>query len=195
MSDNKQHETQNFTMKALSTVIRKLLHDRPSSDHGTTAVGYFYVDFRDDKKQLVDTMLRSVVFQLSGRSLNLYAALDSQYEKLSQGQTLPTTQDLLDILGQLLLEFRRTYIVLDALDECRDTHLQDLVELLSKLRIRTKSSLHLLFTSQPREIFMDIKHFVSDEVQLGLQRLKHLGGWKPRAEEIIAKVVAKSNGM
>ncbi|KAJ7279596.1 hypothetical protein C8J57DRAFT_1221250 [Mycena rebaudengoi] len=196
-----------------STVIRKLLHDRPPSDHGTAAVGYFYFDFRDDKKQLVDTMLRSVVFQLSGQSLDPYAALNSQYEKLSQGQTLPTTQDLLGILDRLLLEFRRTYIVLDALDECRETDLQDLVELLSKLRMRTESSLHLLLTSQPREIFTasfkgveqlalepektqkDIKHFVSDEVQLRLQRLKHWGGWKPCAEEIITKVVGKSNGM
>ncbi|KAJ7286604.1 hypothetical protein C8J57DRAFT_1664843 [Mycena rebaudengoi] len=196
-----------------STVIRKLLDDRPPSDHGTAAVGYFYFDFRDDKKQLVDTMLRSVVFQLSGQSLDPYAALNSQYEKLSQGQTLPTTQDLLGILDRLLLQFRRTYIVLDALDECRETDLQDLVELLSKLRMRTESSLHLLLTSQPREIFTagfkgveqivlepkktqkDIKHFVSDEVQLRLQRLKHWGGWKPRAEEIITKVVEKSNGM
>ncbi|KAJ7279586.1 hypothetical protein C8J57DRAFT_1221241 [Mycena rebaudengoi] len=255
-----------------STVIRKLLHDRPPSDHGRTAVGYFYFDFRDDKKQLVDTMLRSVVFQLSGQSLDPYAALNSQYARLSQGQTLPTTQDLLvwvwgtliqfsdfasecfengkflvtNVLekmlamgqhvlqgficaavdrgrnqlvldsnggGRLRSEFRRTYIVLDALDECRDTDLQDLVELLSKLRTRTERSLHLLFTSQPREIFTagfkgverivlepettqkDIKHFVSDEVRSGLQRLKHWGGWKPRAEEIIAKVVEKSNGM
>ncbi|KAJ7286591.1 hypothetical protein C8J57DRAFT_1664820 [Mycena rebaudengoi] len=196
-----------------STVIRKLLHDQLPSNDRTAAVGYFYFDFRDDKKQLVDTMLRSVVFQLSGQSLNPYAALNSQYEKLSRGQTLPTTQDLLDILDQLLLEFQHTYIVLDALDECRDTDLSSLVELLSKLRTRTENSLHLLFTSQPREIFTasfkgveqivlepeatqkDIKHFVSDEVRSRLQRLKHWGGWKPRAEEIIAKVVEKSNGM
>ncbi|KAJ7279599.1 hypothetical protein C8J57DRAFT_1712589 [Mycena rebaudengoi] len=196
-----------------STVIQKLIHDRPPSDHGTAAVGYFYFDFRDDKKQLVDTMLRSVVFQLSGQSLNPYAGLNSQYEKLSQGQTLPTTQDLLGILNQLLLEFRRTYIVLDALDECRDTDLPLLIELLSKLRTRTESSLHLLLTSQPRYIFAvafegvqrvimeskttqkDIEHFVSDEVQSRLERLNHWKHWKLRAEEIIAKVVEKSNGM
>ncbi|KAJ7279580.1 hypothetical protein C8J57DRAFT_1502229 [Mycena rebaudengoi] len=196
-----------------STVIRKLLHDRPPSVHGTAAVGYFYFDFRDDKKQLVDTMLRSVVFQLSGQSLNPYAALDAQYGKLSQGQTLPTTQDLLNILDELLWEFRCTYIVLDALDECRDTDLPSLVELLSKLRMRTESSLHLLFTSQPREIFAvafkgiqrvvmesktmqkDIERFVSSEVQSRLQRLKHWDHWKPRATEIITKVVEKSNGM
>ncbi|KAJ7234486.1 hypothetical protein C8J57DRAFT_1249250 [Mycena rebaudengoi] len=142
MSDNKQHETQNFTMKALCQLTEWIenLDLSGSKEAGRQeAVGGYHV--------------RSVVFQLSGRSLNLYAALDSQYEKLSQGQTLPTTQDLLDILGQLLLEFRRTYIVLDALDEA-ETRIFRIVELLSKLRIRTKSSLHLLFTSQPREIFM-----------------------------------------
>ncbi|KAJ7279629.1 hypothetical protein C8J57DRAFT_1570568 [Mycena rebaudengoi] len=167
-----------------STVIQKLIHDRPPSDHGTAAVGYFYFDFRDDKKQLVDTMLRSVVFQLSGQSLNPYAGLNSQYEKLSQGQTLPTTQDLLVF-----------------------------IELLSKLRTRTESSLHLLLTSQPRDIFAvafegiqrvimeskttqkDIEHFVSDEVRLRLKHLKHWNNWKLRAEEITTKVVEKSNGM
>ncbi|KAJ7286558.1 hypothetical protein C8J57DRAFT_1497205 [Mycena rebaudengoi] len=196
-----------------STVIRKLLHDRPPSDHGTVAVGYFYFDFRDDKKQLVDTMLRSVVFQLSGQSINPYAALNVQYGKLSQGQTLPTTQDLLNILDELLLEFCCTYIVLDALDECRNTDQPSLVELLSKLRTRTESSLHLLLTSQPREIFTvafkgvkrvvmgskttqkDIERFVSSEVQSRFQRLRHWDHWKPRAAEIIAKVVEKSNGM
>ncbi|KAJ7286557.1 hypothetical protein C8J57DRAFT_1708816 [Mycena rebaudengoi] len=196
-----------------STVIRKLLHERSPSDHRTAAVGYFYFDFRDDKKQLVDTMLRSVVFQLSGQSLNPYAALNSQYEKLSQGQTLPTTQELLNILDGLLLEFHSTYIVLDALDECRDTDLSWLVELLSKFQTWTERSLHLLFTSQPREIFTvafkgvkrvvmeskttqkDIECFVSSEVQSRLQRLKHWDHWKPRAAEIIAKVVEKSSGM
>ncbi|KAJ7279637.1 hypothetical protein C8J57DRAFT_1570616 [Mycena rebaudengoi] len=196
-----------------STVIRRLLHDRPPSDHGTAAIGYFYFDFRDDKKQLVDTMLRSVVFQLSGQSFNPYAALDAQYGKLSQGQTLPTTQDLLNILDELLLEFCGTYIILDALDECRDTDPPVLIELLLKLQERTEGSLHLLFTSQPREIFTagfkgverivlepetmqkDVEHFVSDEVLSRLERLKHWDHWKPRAEEIIAKVVAKSNGM
>ncbi|KAJ7286590.1 hypothetical protein C8J57DRAFT_1664818 [Mycena rebaudengoi] len=196
-----------------STVIRKLLHDRPPSDHGTAAMGYFYFDFRDDKKQLVDTMLCSLVFQLSGQSLNPYAALNSQYEKLSRGQTFPTTQELLNILDELLLEFHRTNIVLDALDECRDTDLPVFVELLSRLRERTEASLHLLFTSQPREIFTagfkgverivvepettqkDIKHFVSDEVRSKLEGLKHWNNWKLRAEEIIAKVVEKSSGM
>ncbi|KAJ7279593.1 hypothetical protein C8J57DRAFT_1502241 [Mycena rebaudengoi] len=214
-----RHETlscQDFSANYLptsSTVIRKLLHDHPLSDHGTAAVGYFYFDFRNDKKQLVDTMLRSIIFQLSGQSLNPYAALNRQYEKLFQGQTLPTTQDLLNILDKLLLEFRHTYVVLDALDECRDADLPVLIELLSSLLERTEGSLHLLVTSQPREIFAvafkgvervviepkttqkDIKHFVSDEVRLRLERLKHWNNWRPRTGEIIAKVVEKSNGM
>ncbi|KAJ7279623.1 ankyrin repeat-containing domain protein [Mycena rebaudengoi] len=66
--------------------------------------------------------LRSVVFQLSGQSPNPYGALDAQYGKLSQGQTLPTTRDL-------------------------------------------------------------------------LERLTHWDHWKPRAEDIIAKVAEKINGM
>jgi hypothetical protein len=70
------------------------------------------------------------------------------------------------------------------------------------------SPLHLLFTSQPREIFMDVfKHaslivLTPDITQEDIQRfinsellpLSHLT-CRMRAEEIVAKVVKKSNGM
>ncbi|KAJ7114802.1 hypothetical protein C8R44DRAFT_709937 [Mycena epipterygia] len=187
-----------------SAVIRKLC-DNPQQLSQDTAVAYFYFDFRDQNKQLTEIMLRSIILQLSAQSPHPYSALDRQYALL-KGQTLPTYQNLLDVLDRILMELGRTYIVLDALDECKD---DDLISFILRLRGWTKNPLHLLVTSQPREIFTvalgclphvslglrttqnDIRLFVSHELRSKrwLQHVAH------RAEEITAKVVERSNGM
>ncbi|KAJ7763139.1 ankyrin repeat-containing domain protein [Mycena maculata] len=185
-----------------STVISKLFEDRQQG----TAVAYFYFDFRDKQKQLVEMMLRSIILQLSAQSHHPYAALNSHYELLN-GQALPTYQNLVDILETLLSEKSYTYIVLDALDECKDTNL--LIQLVSRLQRWTGRPLHILLTSQAREIFgtafagisevalefdttqSDIKLFVSNELRSNpdLDHLAH------RAEQVATKVVTKSGGM
>jgi len=130
-----------------SIVIRELFSDRQER----TAVAYFYFDFRDEQSQHVKIMLHSIVLQLSAQSPNPYSALNRLYQS-SQGQNLPTYNNLLDILDELLSDFGHASIVLDALDECNEP--DRLVQFITRLRDWTKQSLHLLFTSQPREIFM-----------------------------------------
>ncbi|KAJ7112583.1 ankyrin repeat-containing domain protein [Mycena epipterygia] len=188
-----------------STVIAQLFDVQATAR--SSAVAYFYFDFRNEQNQLVEIMLRSIILQLSAQSPNPYAALDQQY-KPSRGQTLPTYENLLDILEKLLLEFGRTYIVLDALDECNEQDL--LVGLISLLRgWSSKILLHLLFTSQTRELFTawfegvehvalelettqeDIAAFVTSE----LESNSKLRRWAKHTAEITRKVVEKSKGM
>ncbi|KAJ6609563.1 ankyrin repeat-containing domain protein [Mycena sp. CBHHK59/15] len=195
-----------------SAVIRKLFDDqRLFVDLGKTkssAVAYFYFDFRDEKKQSVDIALRRIVLQLSPQSLDPYGALDRQY-MLSKGQALPTYRDLLKVLQELLVNIGHTYIVLDALDECKEADQMRLLELISTLRSWTESPLHLLVTSQSRDIFTkafegvacitlqldttqkDIEIFVASELKVN-HKLKR---WAPRTDYITGKVVLRSNGM
>lgn len=186
-------------------MIRKLCNDQQQLPEGT-AVAYFYFDFRDQNNQLPEIMLRSIILQLSAQSPYPYSALDQQYQLL-KGQTLPTYQNLLDVLDKLLLELCRTFIVLDALDECKDADL--LIPFISRLRDWTNSPLHMLVTSQPRKIFAeafaglshvfldlqntqsDIRLFVYHELRSN-RSLEHV---THRAEEITTKVVERSNGM
>ncbi|KAJ6567471.1 hypothetical protein B0H10DRAFT_1071266 [Mycena sp. CBHHK59/15] len=137
-----------------STVIRKLFHDQQEIAQ-RAAVAYFYFDFRDQKKQLMQTMLRTIVLQLSAQSPHPYQALNTQY-MLSKGQTLPNTQELRHVLEELLRELGRTYIIVDALDECTDTEHECLIDLISTLRGWTRTPLHLMMTSQSRIILTDL---------------------------------------
>ncbi|KAF7341405.1 HET-domain-containing protein [Mycena venus] len=188
-----------------STVIKKLFCAR-EKDARAAAVAYFYFDFGEEQKRRVEIMLRCIVLQLSAQSPNPYAALDRQY-KLSQGQILPTQQNLMDVLETLLSEIGHAYIVLDALDECNNNTL--LIQLISRLQRWTDSRLHLLLTSQPHEIFTaafvdmsqvalkfettksDIRVFVSSQLRSNTN-LEHFAD---RAEDVSTKVVEKSGGM
>ncbi|KAJ7458855.1 ankyrin repeat-containing domain protein [Mycena latifolia] len=170
-------------------------------------VAFFYFDFRNNEGNPVEMALRRIVLQLSAHSANPYRTLDKEY-KQSSGQTLPMYQDLLKVLKELLKELGRTYIVLDALDECKEANLEELLGLLSVLRSWTQTPLHLLITSQPRStltqhfrnvpcLFLeaavtgkDIYLFVAEELQKSAFK-----GWTSRADYIIKCIVHKSNGM
>ncbi|KAJ7212343.1 ankyrin repeat-containing domain protein [Mycena rebaudengoi] len=189
-----------------SAVIDRLVHDqRLSNDLGkSSAVAFFYFDFKDKEGHVVERALRRIVLQLSAGSPFHYRALEGQY-KLSNGQTLPTYQDLRRILGELLRELGRTYFILDALDECPDTEQAQLVDFILTLHGWSASPLHLLFTSQSRAIFTDrfkditcipldakvtkkdMRVFVRSELANTI--------WASRIDTITEQVIAKSSGM
>ncbi|KAJ6546210.1 ankyrin repeat-containing domain protein [Mycena vulgaris] len=195
-----------------STVISKLLDDRQLLVNDETvpppsALAFFYFDFNDKQGQAVESALRRIALQLSAQSPHQYRALETQYS-FSNGQTLPTYQNLRMVLEELLLGLGRTYIVLDALDECTETDVEQLLDFISTLRSWTRTPLHLLMTSQPRSIFTetlvdvpsillesdvtekDIEFFISGE--LLKPRLKI---WTSSADYITGRIVHKSNGM
>ncbi|KAJ7693014.1 ankyrin repeat-containing domain protein [Mycena rosella] len=175
----------NLVPERASTVIEKLLASK-------------------DETQLVETMLRSIILQLSKQSPQPYSTLDQQYEN-RKGVT-PIYDNLRDVLDKLLSELGPTYIVLDALDECKEP--DRLIDFISTLQNRTTSPLHLLFTSQSRTDFTvafralthvllesattreDIIRFVDSELRS--TKLKH---WKNHIPKITVTIVEKSNGM
>ncbi|KAJ6586276.1 ectomycorrhiza-induced ankyrin-domain/NACHT-domain-containing protein [Mycena vulgaris] len=191
-----------------STVISQLVDDQRgfkdlADAHPPPAIAFLYFDFKHKQGHAIDSGLRRIILQLSAQSPNPYKTLEKHFKSKSKGQTLPTYQELQKILEELLLELGRTYIILDALDECEERDHGRLVDFISTLRRWTQTPLHLLLTSQPRRIFMeafadvtcieldsdltqeDIRHFVESE----LQRLE------PWAQQAADVVVSKSNGM
>ncbi|KAJ7608282.1 hypothetical protein DFH06DRAFT_1377559 [Mycena polygramma] len=169
-------------------------------------IAYFYFDFRDEKKQLLETMLRSIIMQLSAQSPTPYSVLDQHFNSC-QGGKFPTYDDLLAMLPTTLAQFTSTYIVLDALDECSEH--DELVQLISNLR-GWGQPVHLLVASQPRTIFVDstafegasvvvlephtthtdILQYVDSELELN-SKLKHIR----KVKDAAPKIVNKSNGM
>ncbi|KAJ6592306.1 hypothetical protein DFH09DRAFT_1415332 [Mycena vulgaris] len=170
------------------------------------AMAYFYFDFRYKETQNVEIALRHIILQLSAQCPDPYKCLDSHY---AAGRTLPSYKDLQKIIPELLRELGRTYIIMDALDECDADDHDRLVELISTFRQWTETPLHVFFTSQTREIFTagfkgvpnialkysvtheDIRLFVCTQIQSN-HKYKI---WRPHVERITEDIAHKSDGM
>jgi hypothetical protein len=120
---------------------------------------YFFFDFNDLQKQEFENMLRSVISQLCLHHVGVPTKLNFLYETCTFQRRRPSKVEMYEALQALLLEFPVTYIIVDALDECRDW--KNSLELLQNLRTEVES-LHILVTSRPeREIEVTISSFVA----------------------------------
>jgi hypothetical protein len=174
-----------------------------------TAIAYFYFDFRNERQHM-DLMLRSIIWQLSGRSPWPYSSLDRLHETLGKGSIQPQRIHLLGVLEDLLSEQDQTYIVIDGLDECNKTDWKPLIQLIHSLCHPAKNAPHLLFTSQPLEEFQtafkdvtfielgssvsndDIRSFVGSEAP---GACNWAGDDNNSVKKVTEQIVEKSNGM
>ena len=158
----------------------------------------------------MDLMLRSIIWQLSGRSPSPYSSLDWLYKTLGNGTIQPQHVHLQGVLDNLLSELGQTYIVIDGLDECnKKTNWKPLIKFIHSLCHPAKNAPHVLFTSQPLEEFQtafkdvafielgstvsnnDIRSFVGSTVQ-------GVTNWvndNEKAQHVTEQIVEKSNGM
>ena len=112
----------------------------------TAAVLYFYFDFNDDEKQRHGNMIRSFIVQLSSQYINISQALQILYSSCGNGERQPTHHSLMSTLRQMLGDFSETFLIIDALDECRER--RELLEDIEELTRWRHSNLHILTTSR-----------------------------------------------
>ncbi|KAJ6571507.1 hypothetical protein B0H19DRAFT_1231288 [Mycena capillaripes] len=162
--------------------------------------------WQERRSQDLEVMLRSITFQLSAQSSHPHLALDRLHKSFNGGTVPPHDEDLIKVIHQLLMERGRSYIVLDALDECIEDDFPALIRLIQRLfSDPADKHLHLLITSQPRQLFKnafanmscitlesdtedDIRAFVTSKVA-------EVKKWATQAERVTEQVVLKSSGM
>ena len=146
-----------------STVIKEV-KSQYKSNH-TVAIAYFYFDFNDTEKQRHDKFTRSLVKQLAWQSVDTLACLESLFSRNQDGKQQPE-QDALELtLQQMLGKFEETFIILDALDECKER--EELLLLLEKLNSWEIEKLHVLVTSRrERDIEEALESLVTSEICL-----------------------------
>jgi hypothetical protein len=135
------HLTINFCS---STVIEELSTRCQSSS--TTALAYFYFDFNEPKKSKADAFVRSIISQLLFQNTAAFIPIEKLFKQNQDGAFQPTLQDLLSALSQVVSEFGRVYLAIDALDE--STELEDMLSLLSDIRSWDEGHMHIIVTSR-----------------------------------------------
>lgn len=110
------------------------------------AIGYFYFDFSDPEKQRNENLIRSLIFQLSVQASIFPEALGTLYSHSQNGKTQPSTDALIAVLKRILQAFDQSFIVLDALDECRER--EELLSLIDGIVGWRVAKLRILATSR-----------------------------------------------
>ena len=138
-----------LTLIYSSTIIEEVL--KLCQDDSGSALAYFYFDFQNRDQQQCESLLRSSIAQFSDQAPNTPEALQRLYSRCQSSRYRPDSDDLTATLQCIVQEFRRAYIVVDALDEC--TERESLLELIEKMVDWNSNTLHILVTSRKeREI-------------------------------------------
>jgi hypothetical protein len=195
-----------------SLIIERLFKNRASlNEIDSTAIAYFYFDLTDLGTQSVENALRRLVLQLSRQSPVPYTTLTQHYDSC-KGQTVPTYSELLVILEKLLRTLGHTYLIIDALNECKTSDHDRIVDFIQKVSSWSNVQLHILVTSQACNVFekgflslntssritIDAE-IISDDIKLyiseALTSSSELRAWKLERNYITNCITNKSAGM
>ena len=174
------------------------------------AFAYFYFDFNDEQKQLVRSLVCALIIQLSRRDSSVPDSLAALYSHCLDGQHKPTLGSLMNVLREIASSFSQTYIVLDALDECKEQ--EELLPLIGDLTEWGIVGLHILATSRPEPMIkghlatrisdtVDLHNASVDQdirvhIQHQLQNDHRMSKWQlPIKEEIEISLMKGANGM
>lgn len=80
---------------------------------------YFFFDFQDVDKQQHEVMMRSLLNQLCMHFASVPPVLEALYASCMDGERKLTLEALLKSLHQLAATFKKRFLILDALDECK----------------------------------------------------------------------------
>ena len=116
-------------------------------------------------------MIRALIIQLFSRSLSVPTCLQSLFNSCGDGTREASIGELEGLLSSLINSHQRTFIVLDALDECEDR--QDLLNFLESAIKRQSEKLNVIRTSRKLKDIQDLFDFeLNEESQLFIQNEK-----------------------
>ncbi|KAI0258436.1 hypothetical protein BC834DRAFT_1036349, partial [Gloeopeniophorella convolvens] len=139
-----------------STVIEDLINTPAIPDIWQITTAYFYCSFRDSEKQNIRGLLRSILIQLSTQSNSSYLILSRLFSKKRFNNLKPSNSDLIECLKEMLsCSDGKTYIIVDALDECPNSgttsERRSILKLLGHLAGLRLPTLRLCVTSRPED--------------------------------------------
>ncbi|KAL8673773.1 MAG: hypothetical protein Q9168_001834 [Polycauliona sp. 1 TL-2023] len=126
-----------------------------------STVAYWYFDFNNSSSLSVCNMLRSLIKQLCVSEITIPPAIQDMCSKYRASGHQPTTKVLLKTLHSAIDSVRKkTFIVLDALDEYPESGRQELLAVVKMLRGSEHDDIHILVTSRME---YDIEHKLDAE--------------------------------
>lgn len=153
----------------LSASIIEDLSEDPSDT--TPVLLYFYFDFNDSRKQTLDSVLRSLLWQIAKNPGSYPEELKQLYISHREGRAQPSVQTLILTLDTVLHGLDRVRVVIDALDEC--TTRPTLLCWLAQLVGQDGNNVQIIVTSRKEhDIELSLEKWVPGSSMIPIQQLE-----------------------
>jgi Cdc6-like AAA superfamily ATPase len=87
----------------------------------SVGIAYIYCNFRRNQDQKAADLLASLLKQFSQGLGSVPQSLRRLYDSHQAQRTRPSFQEILQTLESVVSEYSRSFVIIDALDECQDT--------------------------------------------------------------------------
>ena len=139
---------------------------------GDTALAYFYFDYREQDGQTPNDFVASLLRQIAVKKEDFPQSLLDFYEDYRHDRAQAATADLFATFRQIYTSFKRCYIIIDALDECKSSlYRKEILKIVSGLDLQI---VRLFVTSRPHvhDIKQTFLHAQQIEVEASDQDIR-----------------------
>ncbi|OQD86803.1 hypothetical protein PENANT_c007G02642 [Penicillium antarcticum] len=150
----------------LTAVIIDDLVTQCLSDH-TLGLAYIYCDFRRKNDQKAESLLASILKQLSHCRSSLPTSVKMLYEQHKDRRTRPSLNELFRCLQSVASLYAKVFVVIDALDECKTSDDSRNVFLSQIFDLQKVCTVNLLATARPVPEIME--RFSGDKLEIRAQ--------------------------
>lgn len=142
-------------------LLREYMHG-PGSTSGRIGIAFFYCDYRKHETQNAVSLLSSLLKQLCANNSIIPESVKALYEQHFRHGTRPSFDEISESLQSVLQTHSEVIIVIDALDECKNSD-GTRASILAEIRkLQTHSKTKLMITSRgipelAQEFLNDVK--------------------------------------
>lgn len=111
-------------------------------------VSYLYCSYKRQEQQSTSSLLAAILKQLVQDKFSIAEPVTKLYDKHEIGKTRPSADELFDVLKIVIKSYTKTYVVLDALDECSDQEFDRNQLLKLCFMLQQDTNLNLMATSR-----------------------------------------------
>jgi hypothetical protein len=132
----------------LTSIVVADLYERFRGD-STIGIAYIFCNFRRQDEQKADSLLASLLRQLSQERPPLVDSVKTLYDYHKDKRTRPSLDEILGVLQSVAATYSRVFIIVDALDECKISDGCRQRFLSGLFNLHTKCRANLFATSRP----------------------------------------------
>ncbi|KAL8655533.1 MAG: hypothetical protein Q9226_003010 [Calogaya cf. arnoldii] len=147
----------------LSSIIIEDL-SKQCEAHSSNALAYFYFETSGGSEKHDIAALRSLVAQFSKQSEEGMTKLKDLYHSCDKGRQQPTNNELLSCLKAMVQSFTATYVLLDALDECKNR--PELLQLIQNVNRWQLENLHILVMSRREADISEVLEMLAEHEKI-----------------------------